>query len=403
MADDLLGSLGLEFVNLMDIDTGLKQLKPMEELQIFSPILSSAHNKNLALPYKRHNFYGLLKRNIRCNGGVCCTKAKLYDNWINSLPDSDPRKKQSSAKEQERFIIPVVVYTGKSVQNYGGPIEIRYLDLSRYSYQNDWLPGANAVNTEIAPFFERDFIITCKKDMKSVPAFNCLETRAKWYTDPQINTEVRAIVDAPDFADKLVAKVPKLYSDEEFLNMWNSAVKAMAEDKTEAEKAVAAQQIQPAIAINGYSAQPIQVQPMQVQPVQASQLVQEAVAPQPVQATGLPLTSVSQPVNTNVPYTPQNIINGAYQAGGLTGVITPEAAINMQPTQVAPQPVQAAVVQEPAQDATQSVQTAAPQQEPVQTAVQPVQEQAPASAISQSEISLSNIQDLDALLGNIPQ
>ena len=89
------------------------------------------------------------------------------------------------------------------------------------------------MNAEIAPFFERDFIITCKKDMKSVPAFNCLETRAKWYTDPQINTEVRAIVDAPDFADKLVAKVPKLYSDEEFLNMWNSAVKAMAEDKTE--------------------------------------------------------------------------------------------------------------------------------------------------------------------------
>lgn len=398
---DLLSNLGLEFVDPTTINTGLKQLKPSDEPQIFSVILGIPGLENTTIKYSRHNFYNQIKRNIRCSGGSCCVKAQELHDWLAKLPDDDQRKRQRPLA-QIRYILPVVLYQGKTAQAYGGPVEVRYIDISAPTYIK-WDQARAAVNEDIAPFYQRDFIMTQDTSIKGVPVMTHLESKAKWLTDPALNAEVRNVISSPDFIQNYVKVVPPKMSEEDFLNAWNTAM--AAKTQTVAEQAVNANQqtvIQPAVsmpAMTGVSvqipqpikvtpAQPVNVdmntptstvqvetpQPVQVAPVQPTQPINQQV---PIN-TGIPVTTTpATNPSVDVPYTPQNIITGAYSTGAPTSTVLPESVINMQPVQLAP----AGAV---------NLQTVAPAP-------------APAPSTSQSEISLTNVEDLDAILKSLPQ
>ena len=126
-------------------------------------------------------------------------------------------------------------------------------------------------------------------------------------------------------------------------------------------------------------------QPVQVQQVVAPQpvQVQQVVEPQPSEPVVAPQPAFTAP---EVPFTPQNVINGTYNTGSLTGTIAPEAIVNMQPVQLN-QPV--------IQPAPAAAEVVAP------TEVAPVQQAVPAP--SQSEINLTDIGDLDAIINSLPQ
>ena len=404
---DLLSNLGLEFVDPTTINTGLKQLKPSDEPQIFSVILGIPGLENTTIKYSRHNFYNQIKRNIRCSGGSCCVKAQELHDWLAKLPDDDQRKRQRPLA-QTRYILPVVLYQGKTAQAYGGPVEVRYIDISAPTYIK-WDQARAAVNEDIAPFYQRDFIMTQDASIKGVPVMTHLESKAKWLTDPALNAEVRNVISNPDFIQNYVKVVPPKMSEEDFLNAWNTAM--AAKTQTVAEQAVNASQqtiIQPAVSMPSMTGVSVQIpQPIQVTPaqpinvdmnvmntptptvqVETTQPVQ-VETPQPVQPTqpinqqvpintGIPVTTTpATNPSVDVPYTPQNIITGAYSTGAPTSTVLPESVINMQPVQLAP-----------AEAVNPQTVTPAP---------------APAPSTSQSEISLTNVEDLDAILKSLPQ
>ena len=412
---DLLSSLGLELVDPTTINTGLKQLKPSDEPQIFSVILGIPGLENTTIKYSRHNFYNQIKRNIRCSGGSCCVKAQELHDWLAKLPEEDQRKRQKPLA-QTRYILPVVLYQGKTAQAYGGPIEVRYIDISAPTYIK-WDQARAAVNEDIAPFYQRDFIMTQDASIKGVPVMTHLESKAKWLTDPALNAEVRDIISSPDFIQDYVKVVPPKMSEEDFLHAWNTAMSAKAQ--TVAEQVVNQQAtIQPAVSmpsitnISAQIPQPIQATPVQPIAVDMNAIntpapTVQAEAPQPVQVAPVQSTPVQpvqpvQPVNqqvpintgipvtttpatnpsVDVPYTPQNIITGAYSTGAPTSTVLPESVINMQPVQLAP----AEAV---------NPQTVAPAPTPAAPT--------PAPSTSQSEISLTNVEDLDAILKSLPQ
>lgn len=417
MSTDLFTNLGLQFVNPTEVHSGLKLLKPSAEPQIFSVILRTPTLANTMIKYERHNFYGQLKKFIRCNGGACCVKANQYSDWLKSLPEGDPRKKQSNPKSQTRYMLPVVLYQGKNANVYGGPIEVRYIDIA-WNVYTQWDQARAAVNETIAPFYERDFIMTEDSQIKGVPVMTHLETRAKWLTDAAINAEVMKIIGDPKFAEDYVKKVPAQYSDSDFLHMWNVAMQSQVAAQTEAEKMLQQQPVQQTTPLQAIqpvqlSPAPVQVAPQQVavQPVQqpvdmnvmntapvlAQTIAQPEVNPvqqpdqlvqpvQPMPTMGLPVTTTTSEASVGVPFTPQNIITGAYSTGGTVNTIEPAAIMNMAPASV---PVQ------PAPTPIQSI----PQQP-----VQPAAEQtAPTPAPMQAEIELANIGNLDAIINSLPQ
>lgn len=396
---DLLASLGLEFVNPTSINTGLKQLKPSEEPQIFSVILNTPSLPNTMIKYDRHNFYNQIKRNIRCSGGACCAKARVLEDYLAKLPEGDQRKRQKP-KKQTRYVLPVVVYQGKSASTYGGPIEVRYIDISWSTYK-DWDTARAAVNEEVCPFYQRDFIMTQDTSIKGVPVITHTENRAKWTVDPAIQQEVLNIVTDPKFVENYVKVIPPIIEESEFLAMWDSAMN----QATMAEQALAAAAaIQPAISQPQINMQPqIMAQPQvmpqmlqqpvnttPVEPVQAVQPVNptpiaESVAPAEIPVNmGIPMTQTPVTPIADVPYTPQNIINGTYTTATLTNTVAPETIVNMQPVSLAPA------------EALSHVTNPAPQ--PVN--VQPAQA---APALAQSEISLADIGDLDSIINSLPQ
>ena len=401
---DLLASLGLEFVNPNAVTRGLKALKPSDEPQIFSVISNIPGLENTVIKYRQHDFYNQIKRKIRCNGGSCCQKARDLGEFLNSLPDDDMRKRQKPYA-QTRLIIPVVLYQGKTIQAYGGPVEVRFINIAEAIYK-DWDSARSAVNEDIAPFYQRDFIMTSKPNMKGVPLMTHTESRAKWLTDPAINAEVMKIVSSPDFINDYVKNVPAMLDDHEFLNMWNAAMNS----QTAAEKAIAQRTqapIQPSIVTPAVSfpqpdtAYQIDMSVLNTPPVIAAESVpqpvqvQQVVAPQPVQVQQVVEPQPSEPVVApqpaftapEVPFTPQNVINGTYNTGSLTGTIAPEAIVNMQPVQLN-QPV--------IQPAPAAAEVVAPTE-----VAAPVQQAVPAP--SQSEINLTDIGDLDAIINSLPQ
>lgn len=399
----LLSDLGLEFVNPTTINTGLKLLKPSEEAQIFSVILNIPGLENTTIKYSRHNFYNQMKRSVRCWGGSCCVKAQELNDWLAKLPEDDQRKRQRPLA-QTRYILPVVLYQGKTAQAYGGPIEVRYIDIAAPTYIK-WDQARAAVNEDIAPFYQRDFIMTQDSSIKGVPVMTHLESKAKWLTDPALNAEVMAIISKPDFIQDYVKVVPNKMSDSEFLTAWNAA---MSKPVTAAEQAVNAATIQPAVAMPQVQTPQITIQtpmaqPMQIESVQPA--VQEAPAQQvnvapitsetiqqvnvtPAQQqiplnTGLPFTpaqpaaSTENADNSGVPFTPQNLINGSYTLPNPVSSVSPADIVNMQPVQLAPA------------EAVQAVQ----QPEPTPAAETPT--------TAQTEISLANVGDLDAIIGSL--
>lgn len=400
----LLSDLGLEFVNPTTINSGLKQLKPADDPQIFSVILKIPGLENTTIRYSRHNFYNQIKKYIRCSGGACCAKAEELNDWLEKLPEGDQRKRQKP-RAQIRYILPVVLYQGKSAQAYGGPIEVRYIDISAATYR-EWDQARAAVNEDLAPFYQRDFIMTQSPTIKGVPVMTHLESKAKWLTDPSINAEVLHILSNPNFINDYVKVVPAKMEDNDFLRAWNAA---MRQPVTAAEQAINAQAAQPAIAQPAIS-QPI-VQPVNVTPVQQptpqptidmnvmntpqidatesvaqSTPMPEVVQPAPIN-TGLPISNTAATTpSVGVPFTPQNIITGAYNTGTPVNSITPEVAMNIPPVQIP--------------EAVQSVNVA-PAAAPTQSVAQP----APAPAqptTSQSEINLANVGDLDAIINSLP-
>lgn len=385
MSNDLLASLGLEFVDPYSISKGLKKLKPTEEPQIFSVISKLPGMERTIITFNQHDFYNQIKRKIRCSGGACCAKAAELNEFLKSLPENDERKRQN-CRRQKRYIIPVVVYQGKSAQAYGGPIEIRYLDLSDSTYR-DWDQARSTVNEDIAPFYERDFVMTQGAQIKMVPKITHLENRAKWLTDPAINAEVMAAVSAPDFIENFVKTVPVLLQEDEFLEAWESAKKT----QTAAESAIAQAAVQPMVqpAIQPAVRPMIQttVQPAVQTAPQPAQVVQPAIQPavQPM------VQAPSMPVQPQVAFTPQNVINGSFSAGTLTNTVTPEAAINMGATPIDMTSMQPQIAQ-PA-----SVENTAI---PVQPAPAPVQSSPAPSTV---EISLDGIGDLQSIIDNLPQ
>lgn len=356
---DLLASLGVEFVDPYAINTGLKKLKPLDEPQIFSVITSIPGLPNPVIKYPQH-YFDQLRKNIRCHGGSCCIKAAELKDALAKLPEEE-RGKRSDGKRQMRYILPVVLYSGKSPQAYGGPVEVRFLNISGYTY-DEWDAARETVNADIAPFYERDFVLTKKSPQIPSASMHHLESRAKWLTDPAINAEVVKIISAPDFLENYVKAIPPKMTEEEFLSAWSAGTQ-----KTVAEQAVAnATQpvVQPAVTV-----QPIVTIP-QPQPQVVTPVVSTTVEPQPVEVA---VESVATPTvdYQSVDYTPQNIINGTYTMPPLENTITPTQAMNMQPVQ----PEVPAMEVAPAENA---------------------------SAVSQAEISLTDIGDLDAIINSLP-
>ena len=234
------------------------------------------------------------------------------------------------------------------------------------------------------------------------------------------------IISSPEFVKDYSQKVPKSYTDTEFLAMWNANIKNVVSGSTAAEQAIntaatntimqqqtpiAMQQTQtvlkPAYSLDMNvlntppvmaQTQPVQAQPVQTQPVQAQpiepQIAPEPVQTQPVQAqpinTGLPVTQIETQPSVDVPYTPQNIINGSYSTGGIISTVTPESVVSMQPVilpSVNPEPVQMQPVQ------SQPVTPVQPEQSVAPTAQTPV--------TSQTEINLNQVQDLDKIISQL--
>lgn len=409
----LLSDLGLEFVNPTTINSGLKQLKPTEDPQIFSVILKIPGLENTTIRYSRHNFYNQIKKYIRCSGGACCAKAEELNDWLEKLPEGDQRKRQKP-RAQTRYILPVVLYQGKSAQAYGGPIEVRYIDISAATYR-EWDQARAAVNEDLAPFYQRDFIMTQSPTIKGVPVMTHLESKAKWLTDPSLNAEVSHILSNPNFINDYVKVVPAKMDDNDFLRAWNAA---MRQPVTAAEQAINAQTVQPAFAqpamsqqvvqpVNVTPAQPVNVTPVQqptidmnvmntpqVEAVAQPTPTPEAVQPTSINTGGLPISNVAATApSVGVPFTPQNIITGAYNTGTPVNSITPEVAMNIPPVQIpeAVQPVNVAPAAAPTQPAAQ------PAPAPTQPAPAPAQ-----PTTSQSEINLANIGDLDAIINSLP-
>lgn len=390
---DLLKSLGVEFVDPYEINTGLKKLKPLDEPQIFSVITNVPGLPNPVIKYPQH-YFDQLKKTIRCHGGSCCIKAAELKEAFSKLSDEE-KGKRSDGRRQMRYILPVVLYSGKSAQAYGGPIEVRYLNISGYTY-DEWDQARETVNADIAPFYERDFVLTKKSPQIPSACMHHLESRAKWLTDPAINAEVMKIISQPDFLENYVKVIPPKMTEEEFLDAW-----AAGTQKTAAEQAVAsATTIQPAVAVQPtISVQPNLVniaQPVvpEAQPVNINVMAQPQATVQPVvepvASTEPVAEQVVQPVSDvqyqNAAYTPQNIINGSYTMPPIDGAITAAQAINAQPT-VIPQSV-----------TEMPVATV----EPV-TSTEPAATTDSANAVTQSEISLANIGDLDAIINSLPQ
>jgi hypothetical protein len=130
-----------------------------------------------------------------------------------------------------------------------------------------------------------------------------------------------------------------------------------------------------------------------VQPV-----IQPAIqtAPQPAQVVQPQIQPAVQPmmqapVQPQVAFTPQNVINGSFSAGTLTNTITPEAAINMGAT-----PIDTAFAQPQITQPVAVENTAIP----VQPAPAPAQSN---PAPSTMEISLDGIGDLQSIIDNLPQ
>jgi hypothetical protein len=386
---DLLSSLGLEFVDPYNANAGLKQLKPQDEPQIFSVITQIPGMPNTVIKFPQHYFEQLKKR-IRCHGGSCCIKAAELKEALSKLPDDDKRKR-FDGKRQYRYLFPVVLYQGKSAQAYGGPVEIRYMDISGFTY-NEWDSARDAVNADIAPFYERDFILTKKSPQMPSAQMHHLESRAKWLTDPALHEEVMKQISDPTFVENYVKVIPPKMTEEEFLAAWNAATAQATSQQTIAEQVLnnSAQSpiIQPAVAQPQIVVPPITAtQSVAPTPVEPQQVSVTPVAQVPLNI-GIPITQSTAPQNTNVPFTPQNLINGTYNAGTLTNTVSPADVVNMQPVSLAP----ASIVEQ----VTPAAVT------PVQTTAIPTEAKA-APATSQSEISLADIGDLDAIINSLPK
>lgn len=364
MTEDLFSSLGLTLVNPTTNVGGLRRLKQNDEQQFIAYIPRiPGCNQDPVIQYRQH-YFSRLQKTVRCNGGACCIKAQESDAARERLPESE-KAKVRSAKAQTRYMFPVLLYTGTSMSNYGAPVELRYMDVS-WSVFNEWQEGRELVNNEIAPYFERDFILT-KSNINGtsmvVPKLTACESRAKWLTDPAINAMVQELLSKEGLLKEYVDKVPKQYTEEEFNAMWEASKPAM----TAAQTAIMQQANQTAGLSQPIVQQPIvqPIQPMQVQPVQ------------PVQPLG------QQPMQ--VAYTPQNIIAGTYN--NTSPVVTAESAINQAPSVSAEQVLQA---------------TTPVAQTPIQTTpAAPAEATAP--SVSQTEVDLSSIGDLDAIIASLPQ
>jgi hypothetical protein len=272
-----------------------------------------------------------------------------------------------------------VLYQGKTAQSYGGPIEIRYIDISESTYIS-WDQGRQAVNEDSCPYYQRDFIMTQDPKIKQVPVMTHLENRAKWTVDPALQAEVQAILSNPNFINDYVKIVPPKMSEEEFLSAWKVAMSQPQQTIAERVVAQQTQTIQPALQP---TIQPVDMSSINVQPQQVN------VAPTQNQVPlnlGLPVnaTPVQQPVQENVAYTPQNLINGTYNVPPVVNTISPENIVNMQPVTLAP----AEVVEQVTTQPVQATPVETPTTQPTTT---------------QNEISLANIGDLDSIINSLPQ
>ena len=235
---------------------------------------------NTILTFDQH-YFDQIRRKVRCWGGSCCVHALQTKAIYDSLSQEE-RKGKSAGTRTTRVFLPVVVYTGNNVRSYGGPVELRFLDLA-YNTFCTWANAQNTVNEEVAPFWERDFMLTrdTGKTM-NVPVFNHLESRAKWLTDPAITAEVQRLV-SEDFISKYLDCVPKSFSDAEFEDLWTNAEKSktVAQTMVQQQNLVAQTPIAQTVATNNVQPTP---QPVQVTPVVPTP-VAESVAATPVEVT----------------------------------------------------------------------------------------------------------------------
>ena len=367
--------LGLQFVDPYNEHVGLKALKPQNEARIFSIITSIPGMPSTFIKFYQH-YFDQLRKKVRCTGQNCCLKAYEVKTMLDALPEQE-RKGKSDGKRQLRYIFPVVVYQGSDARSYGGPVEIRYMDLPGTSF-NQLQNAASTVNEEIAPLFERDFMLTRdpSKTMP-VPVINHLECRAKWLTDPVLNAEVQKQLE--DFVPKLLEVIPKRYTEEEFNKMWEEAKSAQSIAQTVAAQAPIVNTPNIISPVQPIPA-PAQVQPIQVAPVQPVQ------AANPVPAT-IPTPSAQ--------FTPQNLINGGFTLPTVQNTVTPVQNIVTPESLVATPAVNPAPVVNPAPEAAPQIQVPPVQAETTAPASTPV--------MAQTEINLDSIGDLTSIINNLPK
>lgn len=352
--------LGLQFVDPYNEHVGLKALKPQNEARIFSIITSLPGLPSTFIKFYQH-YFDQLRKKVRCTGQNCCLKAYETKMMLDALPEHE-RKGKSDGKRQLRYIFPVVVYQGGDARSYGGPVEIRYMDLPGTSF-NQLQNAASTVNEEIAPLFERDFMLTRdpSKTMP-IPVINHLECRAKWMTDPVLNAEVQKQLE--DFMPKFLDVIPKRYTEEEFVKMWEDAKSSQSVAQTVAAQTPIVSTPNIISPIQQIPAPAQIVQPVQVQPVPPAPVQAQPVPPAPVQAQ---------------PFTPQNIITGTYAIPQTSNVPATETSVI--PTSV-PQAVSIESLVEPTTANTSVPET---------------------PSMAQTEINLDSIGDLSSIINNLPK
>lgn len=199
-------------------------------------------------------------RLYQCFGGSCCQQVTWQKGW-----GGEPGKFEVN-KARTRYFIPIVHYEQDPQNPASTCATVKYLNLTWSAY--DALIKAVQNTTEGLDFFERDITLESQKiNGATVYLFHKKESKASWLLNQifldQVNKQL------PDVARKLLASMPKTFTEEEFL-----AMKPQLDAKV--QQAMATAQAQQAGVQAGFGALPTaEVPPIpQAQPIQAQPVVQ---------------------------------------------------------------------------------------------------------------------------------
>lgn len=148
-------------------------------------------------------------RMFQCFGGSCCQQITWQKGWGGAPGKFDVNKART------RYYIPIIHYE----QDPANPIEVKatvkYLNLTWSAY-DVIVKVLKNVNQDV--FFKRDAKIEAQKiNGALIYQVYLTESQAQWQVKPNFKEQVDAQL--PDVANKLLAAMPKMMTESEFLQM----------------------------------------------------------------------------------------------------------------------------------------------------------------------------------------